>query len=149
MAESTRAAASLIVALAEAGDHFRRAAYSIFLTYGVDVSWQQFSTYGGTDDRRSTIVGCLIDLKDGREVEAAVTITVGAGLDEFMVEGDVTIQDGWAENNTDWLELPEAVVSTVPECVGKLRDYVEQLTHELPGLVDELKAVPPPHRAHP
>jgi hypothetical protein len=149
MADSTRAAADLIKALAEAARAFRQVSYAIFLAQGAEVSWQQFSTYGGSDDSPATIVGCLIDLKDGREVEAAVTITVAPAGDEFGIEADITLQDDFPENLTDLLELPEAVAGTVPDCIGKLHEYVSRLSQELPGLVDDLRAIPPTQRAHP
>lgn len=149
MADSTRAAADLIKALAEAARRFRLVAYAVFLSHGTEVSWQQFSTYGGSDDSPATIVGCLIDLKDGREVEAAVTVTVAPGGDGFTIEADITLQDDIPENLAELLELPETVAGTVPDCIAKLHEYVDRLSQELPGLVDDLRAVPPPHRAHP
>ncbi|GAA4998265.1 hypothetical protein GCM10023205_85010 [Yinghuangia aomiensis] len=134
---STRDAADLLTALATAADRFRKTGYAIFLRHQEESRWRPFSNYGGPSGKRSTGLGFVIILQDGREL--CVSATVTATSDGLVISGDTTIDDDKPElaagNQKYLLELPDAVTTTVPDCISTLENYVQQLTNAAPGLV--------------
>ncbi|NSC25545.1 hypothetical protein FM076_32080 [Streptomyces albus subsp. chlorinus] len=143
--DSTREAADLLTALAAAASSFRQAGYAIYLSHQTEVRWRQFSHYGGEEGAPCASLGFTIALQDGRELCVSATVAVnGQG---FSVAADATIDDASSEPQGEQrflIDLPDAAVATVPECVTVLRDYVEQLTLAAPGLVREALLGPKP-----
>ncbi|MER5889143.1 hypothetical protein ABT160_35410 [Streptomyces sp. NPDC001941] len=146
---STREAAELLTALADAAARFRQAGYAIFLRHQHDTRWRQFSSYGGSDGEPCAVVGFLISFQDDRDL--CVSAVVTATPDGLTVGADITIdsdetETARGEHLTYLLELPDVVTTTMPECTATLDDYVRQLTDAAPGLADQVLARTRPGR---
>ena len=138
MERAAQGAIQLMVALHDAAALFREFGYAQFLAHQ-SVRWRLLNRVGGAVAPIAT-VGVVFDLNDAEHTEVCLYVDVWWRDDQFVVEGDATVDDpehGGTGNQRFLTDLPATQSTSLDECLAALHSYTTRLC-SYTSVLDEL-----------